>query len=130
MMAVEARQLQTKDLFAAARIFKDARADVLATIAETKATNPEATQEEMGFALIFGLLNQADTSVRALLSDIAQRTPEQFDVMPLTDLMSLIEQIVGQEDWSGFLGRLSTVVARSNGSLTELKPATGGRTRK
>lgn len=133
---VQARRLMAKDLFTLARIVRACRADVERAIRETRAVTlaplgslggdeplpalatPETDWVQLGTTVLFGLLEQADGGIRSWLADMAGLKPAQFDELPLGELLALVEQVVGQEDWPGFLGRLSAIFASSTARAT------------
>jgi hypothetical protein len=122
---VTARPLMAKDVFVLARIARASRADIERIAKEARRNAPalqplEATQNgiapsytveldywDFGMAVVFALLEQADSEIKPLLADIAQTSVEDFDRVTLTALLDLITQIVEQEDWPAFLDQLS-----------------------
>ena len=131
---VTARKLQARDLFTLAKIIHNAKGDIQEVIREQSqqprsvqlhglGEEPEGVPESsggleidvnrMGIAVIFSLLGQADQAIKPWLADMAQMKPKEFDELELGQVVSLIEQVVGQEDWAGFLERLSGILSRS-----------------
>lgn len=121
-----ARRLQAKDVFTAARVFANAREDILRAVMDLRAEHPDASEKEVGMAIGGVLLQRADTDVHDWLADLAQKTPAEFDAMPLEELLGLIEQLVDNEDWPGFFSRVTGLANRRNASGTVSRLATAG----
>lgn len=129
-MAVEinVRTLQAKDLFTLARIVHNSRGDVEAVIRDVRKpvklhklgevpedapAEPELDWTQVGTTIIFSLLGQAEREIKPWLADMARVTPKQFDELGMGQVVDLIEGVVTQEDWPGFLGRLSAIFTSS-----------------
>lgn len=127
MAEIEVRRLQASDLFTLARIVHNSRDEVervmraaqpatppLHKLGEQPAERPVVAAAsfdklEVGVALIFALLGQANSEIRPWLANMCGLKPNEFDRLPLDETLSVIERIVGQEDWPGFLQRLGRV---------------------
>lgn len=121
MDPIQARKLETRDLWTIARIARNSEAEVrqlaqehAPTLLRLRNSEPgafsEAQQVNMGISIVFALLNQVDSGIRPWLADMANMEVDEFDRRPLGDVFELVGQIVKQEDWPGFLGHVSGVV--------------------
>lgn len=134
-MDVTARRLETRDIWAVAKILRACQPEVMAAL-DAARRGPDGTQlafgaidwEALGLPLVFSLLEQAPTSVRELLASLADIEPAELDALPPATTFDLIAQVAEGEDWAAFLAPLSKMLSIRALRSTSSSTATAGET--
>lgn len=112
---MEARPLNTNDVFWLAGIIRECREDVQEILKVEgpklmKLGQGQAFQQEealaFGTQLLFALLAQADSGIKPWLADMAGMAVDEFGKLPIRAFRDLIRSILTQEDWPDFFGEL------------------------
>lgn len=110
-MEIEIRELNVKDVFAVARmlgkITKAAR-EQLAKALTGKKTNPT----ELGMVLFQSVFTEAEEDLKAWLADLIGKEVAEFETMPATAVLDIIEKLAGQEGIGDFFGRASSLASK------------------
>jgi len=87
--------------------------------------------EALGLPLIFALLRQTDSNLRAFLAGVAGDSVEEFGQRPIADVMGIVRSVIDglkAEDWSAFLGLFGAMSANQAPTSTASSTATAGET--
>lgn len=110
-MEIEIRDLNVKDVFAVARmlgkITKGARLELARSLTATK-TNPT----ELGIVLFQSVFTEAEEDLKAWLADLASKDIKEFEAMPATAVLDIVEKLIAQEDIRDFFGRVSSLASK------------------
>lgn len=107
---VEVRSLQTRDVFAVARILgRVARGNKvqLMAVITGKQVDPSAIALDL-FGVLF---TDAESDIKAWCADLCGKTVEEFDALPPDTIFEIIDQLKSREDMKGFLGRVSRLIS-------------------
>jgi len=111
---MEIRELQVKDVFtiakALAKITRGARLQ-LATALSGKKTNPT----ELGMVLFGSLFSEASDDLLSWLADLISKEKADFEVMPATAVLDIIEKLAEQEGIRDFFGKASLLATKLTG---------------
>ena len=118
-MDITVRRLQTRDLFALARIIRDctaeARQRLLASVASTDGDGDVTFDRETFVLALFEAAVDQEQAFYGLLADLAGMTPEALASAPLEVPLTILETVAAQEDFPAFLTRLRRLVSRGSG---------------
>ena len=107
----EIRSLQVNDVFTVARmlgkITKGARLQ-LASILTGKKVNPT----ELGMVLFQSLVTEAEEDLKAWLADLINKNKADFELMPATTILDVIEKLIEQEGIKDFFARASLLATK------------------
>ena len=107
-MGTEIRELNVKDIFAVARmlgkITKGARLQ-LASALIGKKTNPT----ELGMVLFQSLVTDTEEDLKAWLASLAGKESAEFEIMPATVVLDVVEGLFQQEGIKDFFARASSL---------------------
>ncbi len=133
-MEIEVRKLVVDDVFVVARMLskvsKAARAELATAMA---AEESEVNKTELGMALFQSLFMEAEEDLKSWLANLAGQPVKDFLSLPVTAVVDIIEQLVGQEDATNFFERVSRLVpmgakSDSTAASTSSSPDTAGET--
>jgi hypothetical protein len=104
------RDLTVNDVFTVARIIgkvtRGAQVQLLAAITGKGKTNPM----QVGFAVVQGLMLDAESDVKALLADLAGMTVEEFAAQPAAVVFDIVEALMNKEDAKAFFAKVSSLL--------------------
>ncbi len=129
---MEVRALQVKDIFTVAKILGKVSKSGRLALASTLAGSASPT--DVGISLITGLFTEAEVEVKTWLADMIGVKPSEFETMPPSALIDVIEGIAAQEEWKTFLSRVSSLMGKINltgngKTSTPSSTDTGGQTK-
>lgn len=109
---MEIRELQVKDVFAVARmlgkITKGARLQLAAILTGKKKADPT----EVGMVIFQSLVTEAEEDMKTWLADLIGKELADFEVMPATTILDIIEKLLEQEGIKGFLSQASQLAGK------------------
>jgi len=108
---MEIRKLNVKDVFAVARmlgkITKGARLQLASALAGKK-----ADPTELGMVLFQSLVTETEEDLKAWLAELAGKEVVEFEVMPATAVLDIIDGLIQQEGIKDFFVRASSLASR------------------
>jgi len=111
---VEIRELNVKDVFAVARmlgkITKGARLQ-LASVLTGKKPNPT----EVGIVIFQSLVTEGEEDLKAWLADLIGKETAEFEAMPATVVLDIVEKLAEKEDIRDFFGKASLLATKLTG---------------
>jgi len=117
---IEVRALLVEDVFAIARmlgkITKGVRQELASTLTAKK---PNPT--EIGMVLFQSVFTVAEEDLKAWLATLIGKEKAEFEAMPATTILDIVEKLVEQEDIKTFFAKASSLVNK----LAAAKPITG-----
>ena len=112
-MGVEIRSLLVTDVFTVARMLskvtKGAREDLAKAIKSEEKPDPT----ELGIAIFQSLFVEVEEDLKAWLADLINKPKEEFETMPATTVIDIIEALVQQEGIADFFERASQLVSKT-----------------
>lgn len=118
-MNVEVRALLVSDVFTIARmlgkITKGVRQELASALTAKK---PDPT--EVGMVLFQSVFTVAEEDLKAWLADLIGKQKTEFEAMPATTVLDIVEKLVEQEDIKTFFAKASSLVNK----LATAKPTT------
>lgn len=106
---MEIRPLQAKDVFTVARmlgkITKSARLELARVI-----TAPKTNPTELGIALFQSIFTEAEEDIKMWMADLVGKPKEEFEKMPATAVLDIIEALAAREDIRDFFARASRLI--------------------
>lgn len=109
MEEIEVRPLKVKDVFAVARMLgkvtRGARLQLASALTEKK---PNYT--ELGITLFQSLFTEAEEDLKAWLADLMGKKVAEFEAMPATAVLGVVEKLASQEDIKDFFGKALLLV--------------------
>ena len=100
------RPLQVKDVFSVARmlgkITKGARLQLAGLL-----TGKKANPTELGMVLFQSMVTEAEEDLKAWLASLVGKEVAEFETMPATAVLDIVEQLVSQEGIRDFFGKAS-----------------------
>lgn len=119
-MDIEVRTLLVSDVFTVARmlgkITKGVRQELASALTAKK---PDPT--EVGMVLFQSVFTVAEEDLKAWLADLIGKQKAEFEAMPATTILDIVEKLVEQEDIKTFFTKASSLVNK----LAMVKPTTG-----
>lgn len=111
---MEVRALTVNDVFTVARMLskvtKAARAELALALSAKKSPEPA----ELGMVLFQSVFVETEEDLKAWLASLISKPREEFEAMPATTVIDIIEALVKQEDMKDFFGRVSQLVKKSS----------------
>lgn len=110
-MDIEIRPLQVKDVFAVAKMLgkvtKGARLQ-LASVLTGKKPNPT----EVGMVLFQSVFTEAEEDLKAWLADLIGKEVAEFETMPATAVLDIVEKLAQQEGIRDFFAKASLLATK------------------
>ncbi len=107
-MDIKVRPLVVDDLFTVAKIIAKATDAGMKALANMK----DASDREVGMAIITVGLTHAEKETKAWLADLVGITPEELGNMPVMTALDIAEQLIEQEDIQAFFTRASALAKK------------------
>ncbi len=144
-MGIEIRHLTVDDVFTVARMLskvtKGARAELALALAAKKEAEPMPQEEfdklspkeqraetkrqaeaqpnptELGLSLMQCLFIEAETDLKEWLASLVGKTVDEFNGMPATTIIDIVDAILKEEGIADFFGRVSQLVTKAESAL-------------
>ena len=114
MEGIEIRELNVKDIFAVARmlgkITKGARMELSSAL-----TGKKKNPTEVGMVIFQSVFLEAEEDLKAWLADLIGKDVVEFEMMPATVLLDVIEKLAQQEGIRDFFGKASLLANKLTG---------------
>ena len=110
-MDIQVRPLIVDDLFAVAKIIAKATSEGMKALASMQ----DASEREVGMAIVTVGLAHAEKETKAWLADLVGKTPEELSKMPIMTALDIAEQLAEQEDIKVFFTRAKDLAKKLAG---------------
>lgn len=108
---IEVRPLVVTDVFTIARMLskvtKGARTEIASAI-----TAKEDNPTELGMAIFQGVFIEAEEDLKGWLASLVGKPKEEFEVMPATAIIDIIDELIKQEGIKDFFVKASQLATR------------------
>ena len=113
------RQLQTKDIFSAARLLSKigVREELREVAKEVSEGGKRKTQFDLGFELLFGIIEKAtnensEKEIYIFIADLFECEWETVRDMDPIEMFDKLEEVASVEKWKDFFGRVAKLMKR------------------
>lgn len=113
------RNLETHDVFAAARLLKKigVREEIKAVAKEAEENESKRVRFDMGFDLMFGILEKAteenaEIEIYKFIAELFECEWEEVRRMKPIDLFKKLEEVANIEEWKSFFGYVAKLMKK------------------
>ena len=114
------RNLQTKDLFSAARLLTKigVRDEIREVAMQAEASKGKKVKIDFGFDLMFGILEKAaqqnaEKEIYIFVADLLEKQPEEVKKMNPVKLIKDLLEVANIEEWKDFFGYVRKLILKN-----------------
>jgi len=111
MSDIQVRPLEVQDFFTVARMLgkvtKGARMQLASAL-----TGKKVNHTEVGMVVFQSIFTEAEKDLKAWLASLIGKEVEEFDKMPATAVLEVIDQLAAKEDIRDFFVKASELASR------------------